>query len=58
MRKLVFSTGAIAFAFLTVFSWSQGAPTFYKESSATPINPTDMTMSYKGSLPVEQWDAV
>ena len=54
MRKLVFLTGPIAFAFLVVFSWSQGE----ESSVVTSINPTGMTVNYKGSLPVEQWDAV
>ena len=58
MRKLVFSTGAIAFAFLVVLSWSHGALTFSRTSSLTPINPTNMTMNYQGTLPVEQWDAI
>ena len=58
MRKLVFSAGAIAIAFMVAFAWSHGVLTPSQASNVTSINPTEMTTNYKGTLPVEQWEAI
>jgi hypothetical protein len=58
MRKLLFSMGAIAIAVMVVFAWSHTALTPSQASTVTSINPSDMTTNYKGTLPVEQWDAI
>jgi hypothetical protein len=58
MRKLVFSTGAIAFAFMVAFAWSHTVLAPSQASAATSINPTDMMTNYKGPLPIEQWEAI
>jgi hypothetical protein len=59
MRKLLLSMGAIAIAVMVVFTWSHTALTPSQASTvSTSINPSDMTTNYKGTLPVEQWDAI
>jgi hypothetical protein len=58
MRKLVFSMGAIAIAFMVAFAWSHTVLAPSQASTATSINPTDMMTNYKGSLPIEQWEAI
>jgi hypothetical protein len=58
MRKLLFSMGAIAIAVMVAFAWSHTALTPSQASTVTSINPSDMTTHYKGTLPVEQWDAI
>jgi hypothetical protein len=58
MRKLHFSMGAIAIAVMVVFAWSHTALTPSQASTVTSIKPSDMTANYKGTLPVEQWDAI
>ena len=57
MRKLIFSTGAIGIAVATLLVWSH-AVTPLQATPALSISPADMMMNYKGSLPVEQWDAI
>jgi hypothetical protein len=58
MRKLVFSMGAIAIAFMVAFAWSHTVLAPSQAGSATSINPTDVMTNYKGSLPIEQWEAI
>jgi hypothetical protein len=58
MRKLVFSMGAIAIAFMVAFAWSHTVLAPSQAGTATSINPTDMMTNYKGSLPIEQWEAI
>ena len=58
MRKLVFSIGALAIAFMVAFAWSHTALTPSQAGIATSINPTEMMSNYKGVLPVEQWEAI
>ena len=58
MRKLVFSMGAIAIAFMVAIAWSHTVLAPSQASTATSINPTDMMTNYKGSLPIEQWEAI
>jgi hypothetical protein len=58
MRKLVFSMGVIAFAFLVAFAWSHTVLAPSQASTGTSINPTDMMTNYKISLPIEQWEAI
>ena len=59
MRKLVFSMGAIAFAFMIAFAWSHTVLAPSQASTATSIIPTtDMMTNYKGSLLIEQWEAI
>ncbi len=58
MRKLVLSAGAIAIAFMVAFAWSHGVLTPSQAGTVTSINPTEMTTNYKGTLPVEQWEAI
>ena len=58
MRKLVFSMGAIAIAFMVAFAWSHTVLTPSQAGIATSINPTDMMSSYKGILPLERWEAI
>ena len=58
MRKLVFSIGALAIAFMVAFAWSHTVLTPSQAGVAGSINPTDMMSNYKGSLPVEQWEAI
>ena len=58
MRKLVFSMGALAIAFMVAFAWSHTVLTPSQAGIATSINPTDMLTNYKGTLPVEQWEAI
>ena len=57
MRKLVFSMGAVAIAFMVAIAWSHTVLAL-QASTATSINPTDMMTNYKGSLPIEQWEAI
>jgi hypothetical protein len=58
MRKLVFSMGAIAIAFMVAFAWSHTVLAPSQASTVTSINPTEMMTNYKGPLPVEQWEAI
>ena len=58
MRKLVFSMGALAIALMVAFSWSHTLLTSSQASVATSINPTDMMTNHKGTIPVEQWEAI
>ena len=58
MRKLVFSIGALAIAFMVAFAWSQTVLTPSQAGIAASINPTDMMSNYKDTLPVERWDAI
>jgi len=58
MRKLVFSMGAIAIALMVAFAWSHTVLAPSQASTATSINPTDMMTNYKGSLSIEQWEAI
>ena len=58
MRKLVFSMGALAIAFMVAFAWSHTVLTPSQAGIATSINPTDMMTNYKSALPVEQWEAI
>jgi hypothetical protein len=58
MGKLFFSIGAIAIAVTALFVWSHTVLTPLQASPASSVNPTDMMTSYKGPLPVEQWDAI
>jgi len=61
MRKLVFSIGALAIAFMVAFAWSHTVLTSSQAGIATSINsinPTDMMSNYKGTLPLEQWEAI
>jgi len=57
MRKLFFSTGAIAIAFAALLVWSHTV-TPLQATPALSISPTDMMTNYKGPLPLEQWDAI
>jgi len=50
--------GAIAIAFMVAFAWSQTMLTPSQAGAATSINATDMTTNYKGTLPLEQWEAI
>ena len=58
MRKLLFSMGAIAIAVMVVFAWSHTVLTPSQAGTAPSINPTEMMTNYKGTLPVEQWEAI
>jgi hypothetical protein len=57
MRKLFFSIGAIAAAATAALVWSHTILTPTQASSVSSINPTELLASYKGPLPVENWDA-
>ena len=57
MRKLVFSIGALAIAFMAAFTWSQ-TTTPSQAGISGSINPVEMMTTYKGTLPIEQWDAI
>ena len=50
--------GAIAIAFMVAFAWSHTVLAPSQAGTATSINPTDMMSNYKGTLPVEQWEAI
>ena len=58
MRKLVFSMGAIALACMVAFAWSHTVLAPSQASTANSINPTQLMAHYKGSLPLEQWEAI
>jgi len=58
MRKLFLSIGAIAIAATAVFVWSHTTLRPLQASQISTINPTEMTMNYKGPLPVEEWPAI
>ena len=58
MRKLMFSVCAIVIAAASTFVWSHIAIEPTQASASVSINPTDMMMTYKAQLPVEQWDAI
>ena len=58
MRKLALSVGALAIAFMVAFVWSQTVLTPSQAGMAASINPTDMMSNYKGTLPVERWEAI
>jgi hypothetical protein len=59
MRKIFVSINAAAITFIALFLWSHGlATTPLKANPASSINPTEMMIHYKGSLPIEQWDAI
>ena len=58
MRKLVFSMGAIAIALMVAFAWSHTVLTSSQAGIATSINPTEMMSNYKGTLPLERWEAI
>jgi len=57
MRKLIFSIGALAIAFMAAFIWSQ-TTTPSQAGVSGSINPIEMMTSYKGPLPTEQWEAI
>jgi hypothetical protein len=57
MRKIFFSTGAIAIAVAALLAWSH-AVTPLQATPASSISPTDMMTNYKNPLPMEQWDAI
>jgi hypothetical protein len=57
MRKLFFSIGAIAAAATAALVWSHTMLTPTQASYVSSINPTELLASYKGPLPVENWDA-
>lgn len=70
MRKLIYSIGIIVLAAAAVFAWSHTALVSTQATTVssirldravaseatTPISPTDMMMSHKALLPVEQWE--
>ncbi|MBN8989244.1 MAG: hypothetical protein J0H42_13430 [Rhizobiales bacterium] len=58
MRKIAFSIGAFAIAFMVAFAWSQAALTPSQAAISASINPTDMMSTHKATLPVEQWEAI
>jgi hypothetical protein len=58
MRKLVLSIGALAIAFMVAFAWSHTVLTSSQAGIAASINPTDMMSNYKGTLPIEGWEAI
>jgi hypothetical protein len=58
MRKIVCSVGALAIAFMVAFAWSHTVLTPSQAGITASINPTDMMLNYKGTLPVEQWEAI
>jgi len=58
MRKLAFSVGALAIAFMVAFAWSHTVLTPSQAGVAGSINPTEMMSNYKGALPVERWEAI
>jgi hypothetical protein len=58
MRKLVLSIGALAIAIMVAFAWSHNVVTPSQAGVTGAINPTDMMSNYKGTLPVEQWEAI
>ena len=57
MRKLFFSTGAIAAAAIAVMFWSHAMSTPTQASNVSSINPTELLAAYTGPLPLEKWDA-
>ncbi len=58
MRKLVLSFGALAIAFMVAFAWSHTVLTPSQASVAGSIDPIEMMSTYKGTLPIEQWEAI
>ena len=61
MRKqLIFSTGTIgiAFAVASLLAWSHSVTPLQATTASSSINSTEMMGTYKGPLPVEQWDAI
>ncbi|MBR1156258.1 hypothetical protein [Bradyrhizobium sp. JYMT SZCCT0428] len=58
MRKLAFSAGALAIAFMVAFAWSHTVLTPSQAGVEGSINPTEMMTSYEGKLPIEQWEAI
>jgi hypothetical protein len=58
MRKLMLLTTATLIACATIFIWSHGVVAPLQASPTQSINPTEMMQTYKGSLPIEQWDAI
>ena len=58
MRKLALSVGALAIAFMVAFAWSHTVLTPSQAGVAGSINPTDIMSNYKGTLPVEAWEAI
>ena len=58
MRKLAFAVGAVAIAFMVAFAWSHTVLTSSQAGIATSINPTEMMSNYKGTLPLERWEAI
>ncbi|MBR1230403.1 hypothetical protein JQ600_36545 [Bradyrhizobium sp. AUGA SZCCT0176] len=58
MRKLVFSIGALAIAFMVAFAWSHTVLSPSQAGVAGSINPTDLMSNHKGTLPIEQWEAI
>jgi hypothetical protein len=57
MRKLFFSIGAIVAAATAMFVWAHTMLSPTQASYVSSINPTELLASYKGPLPVENWDA-
>ena len=43
---------------MVTFAWSQTVLAPSQAGTVTSISPTDMMANYKGSLPVEQWEAI
>jgi hypothetical protein len=59
MFKMFFSTGTIGIgiALAALIAWSHSV-TPLQATSASSINPTEMTPTYNVPLAVEQWEAI
>ena len=57
MRKLFLSFGAIAAVAAAVLLWSHTTLTATQARHVSSINPTELLASYRGPLPVENWEA-
>ena len=58
MRKLALSIGAVAIAFMVAFAWSNTVLSPSQAGITASINPTEMMSNFKGTLPVERWEAI
>ena len=58
MRKLMLSFGAMVIAGAAIFLWSHTMVAPLQASPSQSISPAAMMQTYKGDLPIEQWDAI
>ena len=58
MRELMLSIVTVVIAAAAIVALSRGVIVPTQANPGMSINPTDMMMTYRGRLPLEQWDPI